>query len=90
MKVIINSQDEGSGEDEIYLGCLEPSSEILMDSRFLNDDGTLMHELVETLWGEWREVNPEPNSDCEFVTWLVEVKGWTVFEEQLFDVVVQW
>ena len=31
---------------------------------------------INELWNEWREAEPEPDCDSDFVVWLVEEKGW--------------
>jgi len=35
------------------------------------------NESIDDLWAEWREAEPEPNCDSDFVVWLIDEKGWT-------------
>ena len=90
MKILIHSQDEGSGEERTYLGLFSPPWHVQRDQTLREHEGAGVQEYVERLWSEWREINPEPNSDDEFTTWLVEKKEWTKCEDELFDVTVEW
>ena len=84
MIVIINSRDRGAvGEDSkpIYLGTLTTPP--------LN--GADLTELVQKMWAEWRaSVNDEPESDGQFIDWLVSEKHWSLIEEMATSVTVEW
>ena len=35
-----------------------------------------IHDALNELWNEWQKVNPHPDTDSEFIDWLVKKKGW--------------
>jgi len=37
-----------------------------------------VHHALEEAWTEWHEATPHPETDSEFIDWLVEKKGWTI------------
>lgn len=74
------------GEDEYLIGSVTPPT-VNGHPIFSTDDyfrgqrspeGKPVHidDALADLWDEWREENPHPDTDSEFIEWLVE-KGWT-------------
>ncbi len=55
-----------SGEDAYIIGNVTPPASIPDDK---------LDAALDGLWAEWREEEPTPDCDSEFVTWLVG-KGW--------------
>ena len=93
MRVIVNTQDENENADRIYLGIFEPPADVTADPRLQEGDdngGHLMYQVLDALWMEWREINPDPESDSEFTDWLVAEKNWVDVSETLYDVTLQW
>jgi len=37
-----------------------------------NKQNLIIHTVLDELWDVWRKADPEPDTDEEFVTWLVD------------------
>jgi hypothetical protein len=84
-------QDSGSDQEEYYLGSVEPPKVngipiYTSDEEFLGKWSPAgkpinIHDALNDLWAEWREAVEEPDSDSEFVDWLVDKKGWSRFTD---------
>ena len=59
-----------SDEEAYIIGTVTPPAT-------LPDDDT--DAALDELWAEWREAEPTPDADSEFVAWLV-AKGWREVE----------
>ena len=59
-----------SGEDDYIIGTVTAPTTIPDDD---------IDAALDRLWEEWREAEPTPDTDSEFVTWLV-AKGWREVE----------
>jgi hypothetical protein len=46
-----------------------------------------MELVIRNLWTEW--ITPEFVSEPDFVTWLIEKKGWKVPRENVFNIIVK-
>lgn len=60
---------QAEGEERFAIGNVQvnpPKSKSLV--------GESLDELLKAYWEEWREEVPEPDSDSEFIDWLVENK----------------
>lgn len=69
MTITLFVQQEGEAEAYI-IGTVTPPATVA-------DDDT--DAALDALWEEWREEEPTPDADSEFVAWLVE-KGWREVE----------
>lgn len=65
------------GEAPYAIGAVLPPDELLADTR-AGEPG-FWHAVVLTLWQEWREAVPHPDSDSQFIDWLQE-RGWAARE----------
>lgn len=52
-------------------------------------DPDQLDAILQNLWDEWRQVRKEPESDSEFVDWLILEKGWGLVPEDIFSVMVE-
>ena len=59
-----------TGEDDYIIGTVTPPATIPDDD---------IDAALDRLWEEWREAEPTPDTDSEFVAWLVG-KGWREVE----------
>lgn len=74
-------------EDEPYLlGIVEPPT-VNGKSVFYKDEHWRgiksgagvpfnIHDALNELWSEWRDAEIHPDTDSEFIEWLVEKKNW--------------
>lgn len=51
----------------------EDGDQYLLGSVFRPDDDNTN---LDDYWDEWQENHPEPETDSEFVDWLISEKGW--------------
>ena len=47
-------------------------------------------EVLKELWMTWREVVEEPDCDTDFVTWLIQERGWSEVDSEEEDVTLEW
>tara|TARA_Y100000034_G_scaffold128393_1_gene182845 strand:+ start:70 stop:333 length:264 start_codon:yes stop_codon:yes gene_type:complete len=73
MKIVINRQWEDFN-DSVYLGTVEPPNDLLADNRSQED--TFWQTLIGLLWGDWQEEVLDPDSDDDFIDWLVVERDW--------------
>lgn len=73
-----------SGEPAYHIGTVQPPT-VNGKSVFVtgfegqrkpNGEAVNIHDALDNLWAEWRKAVPTPDSDSEFVAWLVAEKGW--------------
>ncbi len=63
--------------DPVSLGIAIPPDHLLADTRSTGPNSTEFWDAVLLeLWNEWRQVDPEPDTDDEFIVWLKIAKGW--------------
>jgi hypothetical protein len=48
-----------------------------------------VHDALADLWAEWREVVEQPETESEFVKWLVQEKGWRHAETDVLQHVIE-
>ena len=48
-----------------------------------------VHDALDDLWAEWRKAVARPDSDGEFVDWLVGEKGWNHAEIDVLRHVIE-
>lgn len=68
--MIVTLYVKQTGEDDYIIGTVTPLATIPDDD---------IDAALDRLWEEWREAEPTPDTDSEFVTWLV-AKGWREVE----------
>tara|TARA_Y100000310_G_C20626084_1_gene785971 strand:+ start:934 stop:1197 length:264 start_codon:yes stop_codon:yes gene_type:complete len=66
--------DVGDHEGPFIFGPLIPDSLLFADTR--NKDQEFWEEVVASLFREWKDEVKEPDTDEDFLTWLVEQRGW--------------
>jgi len=84
-------QDSGSDQETYTLGTVEPPKVNGIPVYQADDtyrgvrtkgSNEPMHvaDALDELWAEWQEAVEHPDSDSQFLDWLVEEKGWTTFD----------
>ena len=89
-----------SGEDEEYqIGAVSPPTvndkpvytqgDEFLGKRSPAGKPINVHDALDDLWAEWREAVEHPDSDSEFVEWLVQKKGWRHAEIDVLQHVIE-
>lgn len=97
-RLSISLSVQQSGEDAYYIGTVSPPTvngkpiyargDSFQGQRTPDGRPVNVHDALDDLWAEWREVVPQPDCDSEFVAWLVAEKGWKevpAIEEHTFE-----
>ena len=99
MVPMVTIRVQQSGEEAYDIGIVCPPT-VNGKPVYVDDDGFLgkrspegvainIHDALDDLWAEWREEVPFPDTDSEFVEWLVEQKGWTEPDQQVCAHVIE-
>lgn len=78
--------DTGDHEGPIRLGCMEPPQELLLDSR--SGDEGFWQQVIHEEYERFKQQNPEPDSDDEFLAWL-SMQGWQETAPQTIEVTIE-
>lgn len=70
---------EAGQDNQVLLGYVHPPTVNNISVHSLYDDSDKgIHKVLDALWSEWREAVAAPDSDSQFIDWLVEEKGWKI------------
>lgn len=70
MRITLRVQQ--SGEEQYQIGTVMPPTV----NNLSVYSAEVVHSVLDSLWAEWREAEPYPDTDSQFVEWLVREKGW--------------
>ena len=92
--MIVRIAIQGRGHDEpCLLGYVEPPADGFSTYRgfeFVGFDAAKglkadVNTALDQLYEDWHETYPEPDTDAEFVSWLVEKHGWTLTDHKIVE-----
>jgi len=92
MIVAISVHDESTDVGDYYIGSacvpevngkpIYTSDDGFLDKRTPDGKPVNVHNVVDDLWSEWRKEVEHPDTDSEFIDWLVKEHGWTIPDEE--------